>query len=316
MSETPQEIIALSAAQKVTTFMDPAVWGQMKAMAETLRQSGMLPKGLDSVPKILVVMQTGFENGLKPMESFGSLYVVNGSCNYWGKAVTRRFREHGWRIGYSDESNAAVTATVTNLKNEKEFYTETYTFDEAVKSGYTKDNNGNLKIGWKEGYNRRLKLRYGALNLIIKSYIPEILGSAKGIVEVEEDVVIESQEAEVVQDQPSAPVQTGKANLEDFIANAKKREGKHSKPVVSKKEATPEVQEAVVVEQDAVEGEVITEERKKLERRYFALLKENGTDHNTSKSLFGFEHLADLTDQELIDIVGQLSVNGNNSKGN
>ena len=314
MSETPQEIIALSAAQKVTTFMDPAVWGQMKAMAETLRQSGMLPKGLDSVPKILVVMQTGFENGLKPMESFGSLYVVNGSCNYWGKAVTRRFREHGWRISYSDESDNSVTATVTNVKDEKEFYTETYTFDQAVKSGYTKDNNGHLKIGWKEGYNRRLKLRYGALNLIIKSYIPEILGSAKGIVEVEEDVTVEAQEAEIVRED-APPVAQGKANLEEFIANAKKREKK--RPVVSKVETPPEpVQEAVVAEQEAVEGEVVTEERKKLERRYFALLKEVGSDNTTAKGLFGFEHLADLTDQELIDIVGQLSVNANNLKGN
>lgn len=310
MSETPQEIIALSAAQKVTSFMDPAVWGQMKAMAETLRQSGMLPKGLDSVPKILVVMQTGFENGLKPMESFGSLYVVNGSCNYWGKAVTRRFREHGWRIAYKDESENSVTAVVTNVNDEKEFYTETYTFDQAVKSGYTKDNNGHLKIGWKEGYNRRLKLRYGALNLIIKSYIPEILGSAKGIVEVEEDVVIESQEAEIVRED-APPVKQGKANLEEFIANAKKRDGKHSKP--AKKEPAPvePVQEAVVAEQEAVEGEVVSEDRKKLERRYFALLKENQTDHESVKGLFGFDHLADLSDQQLIDIVGKLSVNVN-----
>lgn len=313
MSDSPQEIIALSAAQKVTTFMDPAVWGQMKAMAETLRQSGMLPQGLDTVPKILVVMQTGFENGLKPMEAFGSLYVVNGAVNYYGKATVRRLREHGWRIEYKDEDAGKVTAVVTNMRDEKESYTETYTFDEAVKSGYTKDGKGNLKFGWKEGFNRRLKLRYGVLSLIIKSYIPEVLGSAKGIVEVEEDVVIESQEAEIVRED-APPIKQGKANLEEFIANAKKRDQKH--PKVKPVEPAPEVQEAVVSEQEAVEGEVVSEDRKKLERRYFALLKEVGSDHTTAKSLFGFEHLADLTDQQLIDIVGELSVNKTNSKGN
>jgi hypothetical protein len=35
--------------------------------------------------------------------------------------------------------------------------------------------------------NRKLKLRYGVLNMIAKTYLPEVLGSVRGIVEIEED---------------------------------------------------------------------------------------------------------------------------------
>lgn len=310
--KTPTELINFEAARRVTTFMDPAIWAQMKAMAETLRQSGMLPTGLDSVPKILVVMQTGFENGLKPMESFGSLYVVNGAVNYYGKAVTRRFREHGWQIAYSNESDGSVTATVTNMKNIAEFYTETYTFAEAEESGYT-SKGGALKFGWKKGLNRRLKLRYGVLSIIIKSYIPEILGSAKGIVEVEEDVIIE--EAEPVESVKSAPVEKGKTNLDEFIQKSKEQQKSHRQPVKQKAgpiEGTIEKEKAVDAEIVEPVSEPVNEERRKLEKRYFAILKEMGTEHETVKSLFGFEHLKDLDDKALIDMVGELSQNKDN----
>ena len=93
-------------------------------------------------------------------------------------------KEHGWTIKYSNESQESCTATISRGK---EKYTETFDFADAEASGYTTDNYGKLKIGWRPGMNRRKKLRYGVLSLIISTYIPEVLGSAMGIVEVSDD---------------------------------------------------------------------------------------------------------------------------------
>lgn len=182
-----QKAITIRDTQ-ATNFLDPNLYVQLKALAQDFIKSRAIPSVWQSAEQVLVGLQTGAEMGMKPMEAMNSLYPVNGAINVWGKATTRRLKEHGWTINYSDESQDACTATVTKGD---ETYTETYTFKEAEESGYTKDNRGSLKIGWRAGMNRRKKLRYGVLSLIISTYIPEVLGSAMGIVEMSEDVEIE-----------------------------------------------------------------------------------------------------------------------------
>lgn len=179
-----------------TSFLDPNVYTQMKALANDFIASEAIPSVWTSAQQVLVGLQTGIEMGMKPMEAMNSLYPVNGSINVWGKATTRRLKEHGWTIAYSKESQDACTATVTRGN---ESYTETFKFADAELSGYTKDRYGKLKIGWTPGMNRRKKLRYGVLALIISTYIPEVLGSAIGIVEVSEDYDIGSNKSRYVE---------------------------------------------------------------------------------------------------------------------
>lgn len=171
-----------------TSFLNPNLYIQQKALANDFISSGAIPKVWETAAQVLVGLQTGVEMGMKPMEAMNSLYPVNGAISVWGKATTRRLKEHGWVIKYSDESQESCTATVTRGD---ESYTETFTFAEAEQSGYTKDRYGKLKIGWLPGMNRRKKLRYGVLSLIIHTYVPEVLGSAVGIVEVSVDYDIE-----------------------------------------------------------------------------------------------------------------------------
>lgn len=169
---------------EATSFLDPNLYVQMKALANDFIKSKAIPSVWQSAEQVLVGLQTGVEMGMKPMEAMNSLYPVNGAINVWGKATTRRLKEHGWKIQYTDESPESCTAII---KKDDETYMETFDFKDAEASGYTKDSNGRLKIGWREGMNRRKKLRYGVLSLIISTYIPEVLGSAMGIVEVSED---------------------------------------------------------------------------------------------------------------------------------
>ena len=60
-------------------------------------------------------------------------------------------------------------------------------------SGFTKDKYGNIKLGWKEGANRKRKLRYGVLSQIIHTYLPEVLGSVTGIGDYSEDYMAAEQ---------------------------------------------------------------------------------------------------------------------------
>lgn len=195
--ETPEEkqiVVARPSGITIrdtdaTSFLDPNLYVQMKALANDFISSKAIPSVWESSAQVLVGLQTGVEMGMKPMEAMNSLYPVNGAINVWGKATTRRLKEHGWTIQYSDESQESCTATVTKGD---ESYTETYTFAEAEQSGYTTQVNKytkqtELKVGWKPGMNRKKKLRYGVLSLIISTYIPEVLGSAMGIVEVSDD---------------------------------------------------------------------------------------------------------------------------------
>jgi len=172
-----------------TSFLDPNLYIQLKALAQDFIKSRAIPAVWETAEQVLVGLQTGAEMGMKPMEAMNSLYPVNGAINVWGKATTRRLKEHGWKIEYSNESQESCTATVSK---DNESYTETYTFKEAQESGYTTQFNKftkvtELKVGWKPGMNRRKKLRYGVLSLIISTEIPEVLGSAMGIVEVSDD---------------------------------------------------------------------------------------------------------------------------------
>lgn len=181
-AQAPKNSITIRDTE-VTPFLDPNLYTQLKALANDFIKSKAIPSVWQSSEQVLVGLQTGAEMGMKPMEAMNSLYPVNGAINVWGKATTRRLKEHGWTIRYSKESQETCTATVSK-GDEK--YTETFTFEEAEASGYTR-HNGQLKIGWRDGMNRRKKLRYGVLSLIISTYLPEVLGSAMGIVEVSDD---------------------------------------------------------------------------------------------------------------------------------
>lgn len=166
---------------EASEVLDPNKYAQIKVIAADLFASQSLPQGYDNKFKVMAAIQMGAELGLQPFEAINSLYVVNGSFSLWGKATIKQVKKHGWHISYSDETNEQCTATVTKGD---ESYSETFLFQDAVKSGYTQGKSG-LKFGWKEGINRKLKMRYGALSILIKTYIPEVLGAAMGIAEID-----------------------------------------------------------------------------------------------------------------------------------
>lgn len=185
-----REDVSLQEARNTPTdIFNPVAWQQMKGMATAFAASGALPRDMNA-NKLVLLIQAGYEMGMKPVESIKSFYFVNGILTIFGAATIRRLREHGWRIQYqeSDENGGSCTATVTkrHSADDIETYTDTFTFKDAEASGWTKG----TKPGWLLGANRKNKLRYGVISKIIKTYIPEVLGSAVDISEIAEDATV------------------------------------------------------------------------------------------------------------------------------
>lgn len=134
----------------------------------------------------MVMISAGREMGMTPFEAVHDLYFVNGKLNIYGKATPSAIRRAGWRIEKFDETADSCTATVYNPKTGEKI-TDTFTFEDAELSGFTKDGGGKLKFGWRLGANRKRKLRYGVLSQIIHTYIPEVLSSCAGVGDYTED---------------------------------------------------------------------------------------------------------------------------------
>ena len=178
------QIVSKEESNNQVNFYSEKRWKGWMVMADTFVKSGALPVG-DNSARLMMKIQAGYEMGMTPIRAIKAFYFVNGVMNIFGVEVTRRLTEHGWNIEYKDEVNKC-TATV---KKGDKSHTDTLTFDDAEKSKWTKTSAGQLKAGWYEGANRKQKLRYGVLSMIIKSHLPEVLGSAVDIAEIAEDTV-------------------------------------------------------------------------------------------------------------------------------
>jgi hypothetical protein len=233
----------LAVLSETTNVMNPIEYEQIKKVAKDFWSSGALSKSFQNETQIVMAMLAGREMGMTFNESVNDLYFVNGKLNVYGKATPAALRRHGWRIQYTEESPDSCTATLTNPKTGEEI-TDTFTFMEAEQSGFT----GSSKPGWLPGANRRRKLRYGVLSLIIHTYIPEVLGATAGIGEYTEDYM--DGERLVVDTQKQEKADATKARIAAAETKRKEMDAKKYKP-----KAVPTQEAEVVPPQDDDEDE-------------------------------------------------------------
>jgi hypothetical protein len=270
-----QEVEPKKARFLSTNYLNPAIWAQIKGMADTFFASKALPRHILNLPQAVMVLQAGFEVGLKPIESINSIYIVNGTLNFWGKAMIKRLREHKWTISYLEEDDTKCTAVV---RRREEKYEETFLFSDAEASGWTKDRSGNLKVGWRKGQNRKLKMRYGVLSAIIKTYIPEVLGPANDIAEIAQDYeIIEVESQEAVPESPKGK----RSSLSEFVNE--KRRGLREEPKKAKKTKAPGNEKEKVGKEEPAQAALF-----KKRKEYFAVMKEAGLTAKDAK-----EHVKD-----------------------
>lgn len=181
-----QREIAKAISTTNTGVMNPVEYAQMKKIAADMIASKSLPQTFTNAAQVQMALMAGKEMGMTTMESLNDLYFVGGKLQIYGKATPAALRRAGWRIKKFDETEDSCTATVYSPKTDEEI-TDTFTYEDAELSGFTKDSRGQLKLGWRPGANRKRKLRYAVLSQIIHTYLPEVLGSVAGIGDYSED---------------------------------------------------------------------------------------------------------------------------------
>lgn len=186
LTDEDKRELTMAVKQTATGIMNPVEYEQTRIIARDLIKSKALPMGINNEEQVMVMISAGREMGMTPYEAIHDLYFVGGKLNLQGKATPSAIRRAGWRIKQYEEDDTQCTATVYNPKTE-ETITDTFTFEDAELSGFTKDNKGYLKFGWRKGANRKRKLRYGVLSQIIHTYIPEVLSSVAGIGDYSEE---------------------------------------------------------------------------------------------------------------------------------
>lgn len=264
------------------SYYNAETWGNMKAMAEVLVRSGALPKDVKNAEQCMIKMQTGLEMGMPPMRAMQGLYIVNGMVNIWGKEIIWKLKEHGWDVEYEyeydNETEDLLACTVTvskrleantigNLsKPTTRTYKQKFTLDMAVQSGYTKTRDGDYKVGWLPGANLELKLGYNALAMILKKYLPEVLGPAAGIVELAD------------QYEGAEQVEIKVSESEDLVQNPVPNDPKESKKTENLvKKAKKESKNIKKAEAE------LDEKLRKKQKEFFALVHELGGDAEAFK---------------------------------
>lgn len=117
-------------------FPSKEQWNTLELITKTFIAAGATPKGIDTAPKMMVVLQAAREIGLSPIEGLNSLYFVNGKVAMYGEATPLQVMRAGHKISWG-ECNA-TTATVTITRGDTgESMTNTFTMAQAQERGYT-----------------------------------------------------------------------------------------------------------------------------------------------------------------------------------
>lgn len=162
------------SASNVDAHLNSDRLNMLFKVADQFHQAQCFTKDVANTFQAFVKIQAGAEMGMAPMESMTALYIVNGNVTMWGKALTQRLRQFGWRINYDDSKPDECTATV-NKGEETYSYTSTKAELEALKSRAA-------------GFALKDKLKWHAISRICRFYVPEVLGSVSYVKEEVDDL--------------------------------------------------------------------------------------------------------------------------------
>lgn len=207
-------------------FPTQAEWNTLNTIAQTLKNGGVLPKGIDTVQKMVVVLQAGREIGLQPIEALNSLYFVNGKISMYGEAVPMQIIRAGHDLTWGECNSESATVTITRGDNGKSM-TQTFTMQQARERGYTSN-----PIYQKYPENM---LKWRALGMVAKFLCPDAL---RGI------GIKEEMEAEVVQQGGTFHDKDESKRVEKEVQEGTLSERKPLDAVLDEPEEQPEPQDA------------------------------------------------------------------------
>jgi len=145
--------------------------------------SGLCPDSIKNYAQAFIVIQTGAEIGLKPQQSFGSIYIVNNKPTLWGDAALALCRAsvlcESVVETISGEGDKMVGKCVVKRKGQEEPIIRTYSVAEATAAGLMS------RKPWQLHTRRRLHLR--ARSYALRDAFPDVLMGLH-LTEEEQDV--------------------------------------------------------------------------------------------------------------------------------
>lgn len=124
------------AEEKALAFANPKLWQQIKVMAESFKMAGALPATLDTVPKVVMALQAGFEAGMQPLEALSSFYFVHGKLALYGEMAITLVIRAGHKVEWGKCDATTATVTITRGDNGASA-TNTFTMAMATERGLT-----------------------------------------------------------------------------------------------------------------------------------------------------------------------------------
>ncbi len=224
LGKASQEIIDKTKLESYE-FLNPATWQAMSVAAKVFLNSGSMPNSMDTIAKLMVVLQAGKESGLQPLEAINSYYFVNGKVTIYGEMKIALVRRAGHSIswGECDEFKAEVTIT---RKDSGESMTGKFTIEKAKARGLAG------KDVWQKYPENMLKFK--AFDQVARFLVPDALHGSMSESEVIEREVIE---AEIVPEEKKKPTEDTKKTAikpkkpeEKTLETALKEEPKEEMP--------------------------------------------------------------------------------------
>lgn len=189
-SEKKSPIVAdVSGVIKGTTLEEQ--W----RLATAYYNSGLFPQALDSVEKVLVVMQFLYELGLPVVTSMGKVAVINGTPSMFGDLPLSLVMRSGLLTSIKEtvedkDGQPFIGRCVVKRKGMDEPFERFFTMDEAKKAGLI----DKTRSVWKVYPKRMLQMR--ARSWALKDAFPDVLNGAP-IAEYDFDTIPDNNTREI-----------------------------------------------------------------------------------------------------------------------
>ena len=251
----------------------PKNFDEMWRFAILLHRSNLVPKGLNTVEKVVVALQMGMEVGLTPMAAIQNIAVINGRPSMWGDAALALvfasdllddFEEIPlFKPGSTPMRNGLILEgyegpalddglcgfdVVALRAGKRSPVANRFTMADADRAGLRK------KEGpWQEYPQRMLKMR--ARSWTLRDTCPDVL---RGLWIREESMDLPMM-VEGVVDTPKSDMESLRARLDDAAARTQERASEAASAV----EDEPAVEEPPVSEPEPEEEEAPKEKKKR-----------------------------------------------------
>lgn len=169
-----------------TNEVSLAVLGELKTREEfqVLLDSGAIPPKLDTVEKLMTVIQMGKEMGMMPMTAITNIHIIKGraviSSSILGALLKRRTDRFGkptpvefdWVEDFAEDENGRITTTIgldfiSEITGKPKRTTHTVSWGQFEVAGYTEKEN------WSKYPKEMMRAR--CMASAVRALFPEIL---------------------------------------------------------------------------------------------------------------------------------------------